>query len=117
MSCFLIAQLARPGATLWETSSVNFALTYWGTSIATTVLLTVLIVGRLLYARYRMRKAMGTGYQASYVSASAMLIESASLYAAFALTFIITYARNSPVNYIIFGPLGQIQVGISSHIP
>ncbi|CAL1697904.1 unnamed protein product [Somion occarium] len=109
MSCFLLAQLARPGATLWETSSVNFALTYWSTSIATTILLTLLIVARLMYARYRMRKAMGPGHQASYLSVAAMLVESASLYAVFALVFIITYARGSSVNYLLFGPLGQVQ--------
>ncbi|TCD68387.1 hypothetical protein EIP91_010896 [Steccherinum ochraceum] len=109
MSLFLLVQLAQPGATLWEASNVNFALVYWSSSIATTILLTCLIVGRLFYTRYQVRAALGPRYQASYFSVSALLIESAFLYTSVAIIFLVTYARNSTVNFLFFGLLGQME--------
>nr|GAT49342.1 predicted protein [Mycena chlorophos] len=38
-----------------------------------------------------------------------MLVESASLYAAFGLVFIVAYAKGSEVQNWIFPPLGQVQ--------
>ncbi|TCD67790.1 hypothetical protein EIP91_011918 [Steccherinum ochraceum] len=105
MSLLLLSLLAQPGSTLWESSSVNFALAYWSTSIATTITLTTLIVGHLLYMRLKVRGSIGT----PYLSVSAMLIESAFLYSAFALAFLIPYAQNSSVNYLLFQVLGQVQ--------
>lgn len=109
MSCFLLAQLVHPGGTIWQASSVNFALGYWSTSIATSVLLTLLIIARLLYARYRLRNMLSSAHLAPFLSVSAMLVESAALYTAFALPFIITYAKGNSANFLFLAPLGQIQ--------
>lgn len=105
----LLAQLAQPGAQLFSGSTVNFALIFWWTDIATTILLTVVIVGRLIHMRWKLRRVMGTDDIAPYLSLSAMLLESAFLYTAWAVAFIITYAQNLSINLFFFQPLGQIQ--------
>ncbi|KZT28830.1 hypothetical protein NEOLEDRAFT_1154312 [Neolentinus lepideus HHB14362 ss-1] len=96
MSCFLMSQIAQPGNNIWQRLSINFALSYWSTSIATTILLTVLIVSRVMYIRHRLSKVLGrTGNDTPYLTVSAMLIESAFLYSVFALVFLVSYARNN----------------------
>ncbi|GJJ06896.1 hypothetical protein Clacol_001092 [Clathrus columnatus] len=110
MSCLLLAQIELPSVGFFASTSINFALTYWSISIATTLLLTVLIVGRLLIMRYRLRKVMSTDDRSSpYTSLSAMLIESAFIYAVTALIFIITFAKNNPVQNLVLPVLGQVQ--------
>lgn len=113
MSCLLLAQIELPTVGFFAKTSVNFALTYWSISIATTLLLTVLIVSRLLVMRYKLRKVLTTEERNSpYTSLSAMLIESACIYAITALIFIITFARNDPVQNLVLPVLGQVQVSI-----
>jgi len=109
MSCLLLAQIELPSVGFFASSSTNFALTYWSISIATTLLLTVLIVGRLLVMRYRLRKVLSTEGNSPYTSLSSMLIESAFLYAVTALIFIITFAKNDPVQNLVLPVLGQVQ--------
>jgi len=110
MSCFLLAQLTETGAELFSSTTVNFALGYWAASIATTMCLTCLIVGRLLFFRMRLQRLIGKGHRSPYFTVSAMLIESALLYSLFALAFIILYAKNDPFQNILFPILGQVQI-------
>lgn len=111
MSCLLLAQIENPTVGFFASTSVNFALTYWSISIATTLLLTVLIVCRLLFMRYKLRKVLSAEDRNSpYTSLSSMLIESAFLYAVTALIFIITFAKNDPVQNLVLPVLGQVQV-------
>ncbi|KAK7472489.1 hypothetical protein VKT23_000604 [Stygiomarasmius scandens] len=73
------------------------------------VILTIFIVGRLLYARYRIKSSLGSRYGQNYLSVASMLVESAALYSIWALVFLITYARGSAAQNILLPPLGQIQ--------
>ncbi|EIN04127.1 hypothetical protein PUNSTDRAFT_76736 [Punctularia strigosozonata HHB-11173 SS5] len=109
MSCLLLSQIAEPGDNIWKQLSVKFALTYWCISIGATLLLTTLIVVRLLYMRYKLRKVMGPHHRSPYLSISTILVESAFLYCAVGLAFIITYARNDPAQNIFLPVLGQVQ--------
>lgn len=110
MSILLLHQVVSPGGTFWVPTSINFALVCWSTSIAINIMLTIGIVGFLLYMRFRVRRVMGSHHHSSYVSVSAMLVESALLYTVFALVFLIPLARNNSVNLIFFQALGQVQV-------
>lgn len=112
LSCVLLAELCLPNATLWQSSNVNFALAYWSTSVATNLLLTLLIAGRLVWMRYQLGRLMGriTAAHSPYLSIAAMLIESAALYSAVAVPFMTTYARNDTSNFLFFSLLGQVQV-------
>ncbi|KAJ7744019.1 hypothetical protein DFH07DRAFT_978699 [Mycena maculata] len=86
--------------------SVQFGIAYWSLSISLNIVLTMSIVGRLLFVR---RHAHGTGHTAQYVSIAAMLIESAALYAIWSTVFLICYVRQSPLENILLPAQGQIQ--------
>ena len=110
-SCILLSQIADPGGALWISSSANMALTFWSASISVTCYCTLGIVVKLLYMRYQVRKAFGANEPDSpYFSVAAMLIESALLYAAFALSFLITYAQGNTASLMLLSILGQVQV-------
>jgi len=78
-------------------------------SMGLNIILTCLIVGRLLYMRYR-EKILDPRNSANYMSVASILTESAALYSIWALVFLIAYARGSGVQDILFPPLGQVQV-------
>ncbi|CAL1697855.1 unnamed protein product [Somion occarium] len=107
MSCLLLSELEQPGSTMWAPSNTVFAVGFGSTTVATTLLLSTLIVSRLLYTRYKLSKIMGSVELAPYLTVSAMIAESALLYVVCALTFMITYATGSTVSYLIYGFLGQ----------
>lgn len=59
---------------------------------------------------------MGKTHREIYFSVSAMLVESAFLYSAFALAFIISYVEdNTPVNQIFYQTIGQVTVRMGPH--
>lgn len=97
MSIMTLFQSSRPDASLWTTVTVQFSLPYFSISIALNVMLTLLLVVRLLYMSYSARRAIGGEHGRTYISIAAMLLESATPYAAVGLLFIITYARDSNV--------------------
>ncbi|GJJ11028.1 hypothetical protein Clacol_005259 [Clathrus columnatus] len=110
MSSLMLAQINNPSVGFFSHTSVDFALTFWSISIGTTLLLTALIVLRLMYRKYQVRKAfLNTPTKTPYLSVSATLAESAFLYSVVGLIFIITYARNSPVVNLFLPLLGQVQ--------
>jgi hypothetical protein len=112
MSCLFLAEATGTGAEFFSSTTANFALGYWAGSLATTFLLTTLIVGKLLYIRLQLRKALGPAFdrQSPYLTLSAMIVESASLYTVFALPFLVLFARNDPFQNIFLPILGQVQV-------
>lgn len=94
----------------------SFALTfnaftaYWSIEVATNSLLTTLIVGKLMYMRYRLRQALGAQQSNPYLTISAMVIESSLLFTVIGIAFIISYARSSPFQNILLTVAGQVQV-------
>lgn len=110
MSIMVIFQSSRPNASLWTTTTVQFTLPYFTISVSLNIILTLLLVGQLLRMSYDLRKTMGKNHAATYISIAAMLLESATPYAAVGLIFIITYARNSDVQNLALPVLSQIMV-------
>ncbi|KAF7305424.1 hypothetical protein HMN09_00794800 [Mycena chlorophos] len=109
-SLALIVTSFKLADSFWAALSVQFGTAYWSLSIALNILLTVLITARILVIRRRIKRSLGLQHAQRYFSAIAMLVESASLYAAFGLVFIVAYAKGSEVQNWIFPPLGQVQV-------
>lgn len=109
MSVCLVVSINAPGGDFWTEASANFAVAFWSLSIGLNMGLTLLIAGRLLVMRNRVREALGAEHSTAYTSTLSILIESAALYSICGLVFIILYARNSPVQNIVLPPLGQIQ--------
>ncbi|KAJ7058914.1 hypothetical protein C8F01DRAFT_1232499 [Mycena amicta] len=65
--------------------------------------------GKILRLRRQIKGPLGSHHAERYFSVVAMLVESASLYSIVGLIFIITYARSSSVQNLIFPALGQVQ--------
>lgn len=79
-------------------------------SLALNILVTILIVGRLLLCRYRIGKVMGTKHGAHYASLAAMIVESAAMYSAFSLLFLIPFAMGSSLSQLFLQALSPVQV-------
>jgi hypothetical protein len=110
LACFVFAQLHAPGANVWQTINVNFFLAFWSVSISTTVFITTMIVGRLMFMRARLRLLTNNSHGSPYLSVSAMLIESAALYSAWALAFIISFGANHWFQNIALPVVAQVEV-------
>jgi len=109
VSVLLLFQLTQPGASLWTRVAISFGIPYWSISVSLNVIVTLLIVGRLLYMRRVTRQALTAEHASTYTSIMAILIESAALYSTFGLIFIVSYARNSMVQNVLLPTLGHIQ--------
>ena len=108
----LLREIVAPESTLWTPRSIDLAVMYWSTSVASTAILTVGIVVFLLHMRRVARQALGPDHKIPYLSISAMLIESAFLYTTVALVFLVPLAVNSSVNLIFYETLEQVQVSM-----
>ncbi|KAI0359767.1 hypothetical protein OH77DRAFT_1434208 [Trametes cingulata] len=108
MSIMVIVQSSYPNSNLWASTTVQFLLPYFAISISLNVMLTLLLVGRLMYMSYRARQSLGAEHARTYMSIAAMLVESAVPYAVTAIIFVITYAENSNVQNLLLPVLAQI---------
>ena len=110
MGILTLFQASRPDASLWTHTTIQFSLPYFSISIALNTLLTLLLVGRLLYMSRKASRSLGQQHAATYISVASMLVESAAPYTITSLIFIITYARNSYVQNLVLPVLSQIMV-------
>ncbi|KAF8204054.1 hypothetical protein BJ912DRAFT_224815 [Pholiota molesta] len=94
-------QSSQPGLSLYSALPMAYGTSYYAISLSVNILLTILIAARLLmYRRRAMLAALPHGHATHYVSLAAIFVESAALYSIVALTFIISYALNNPINQI-----------------
>ncbi|KAI0317269.1 hypothetical protein OF83DRAFT_1244027 [Amylostereum chailletii] len=91
--------LSQPGNSMFTDSAVNFGLLYWSFSISLNVVVTSLIVGRLLFMRRRIAAIAGERHARVYLGISSMLIESAALYSASAIVFLVGYSLRDPLQF------------------
>ncbi|EIN05001.1 hypothetical protein PUNSTDRAFT_75406 [Punctularia strigosozonata HHB-11173 SS5] len=106
LSCLLLAELSLP---TWTALGNDTTITYYSFVVALNMLITLLIVVRLMSTRATVRKYLGPEHGSLYTSVSALLIESAVLYSAIDLAFIITFALNSNGAYILQPIVGQLE--------
>ena len=93
LGTLFLVTLASESTSIFGT--VNFTLGFWCFSLALNVLATVLIVGRLLFFRYRLKRVLGGQHVSQYTGVIAMVVESELLYTAFLITFIVPFVRNN----------------------
>ncbi|THV05119.1 hypothetical protein K435DRAFT_826607 [Dendrothele bispora CBS 962.96] len=105
----LLISVTHSDDSFYAQRSVNISIAFWSLSLGLNVILTLLISGRLLLARYHLKSTIGPRYGQDYISVVNMLVESASLYSVWALVFLVTYARGSAAQNIFLPALGQIQ--------
>jgi len=94
----------------YVTNGVNFTLPYLSLSLALNIILTITIVLRLLTFRYRVVSVLGPKYGTQYTSIAAMIIESAALYSAVSITFLVLFGVGNAVSQVFLQSLIQFQV-------
>ncbi|KLO04880.1 hypothetical protein SCHPADRAFT_1003154 [Schizopora paradoxa] len=90
-------------------SGPDWAIPYFSISLGLNILITTAIVGRLLLIRRRITSVLGGTHGSQYTTIAAMLIESASMYSAFSIFFIVPFALNSSISVIPLQTIGQVQ--------
>ncbi|TEB33420.1 hypothetical protein FA13DRAFT_1708233 [Coprinellus micaceus] len=110
LSVAMVVFTMNPAIGFWAPITINIGIAYWSTSIALNVILTVSIVGRLMFMRRKIRRLLGPKHDSPYTSVIAMLVESASLYTAWALVFMVCYAKGDIFQNVVLPSLGHIQV-------
>lgn len=98
-SIFFLYESMQPGSSLYSDNTVDWGLARMILTAALNIILAILITGRLLFFRRRLRRALGTSEALAvpYISIAAMVIESSMICAASYLALAIPYALNSHV--------------------
>lgn len=84
-------------------------------SLSCTILLTLAIVSRLLVLRYNVRGILASS-SVPYVSLSGIFVESAFIYTAGTISFLIAYYLQSPLQNLVLPIALQAQVTSSSNL-
>lgn len=101
------------GINLWSSETSTPGIAYMALSLSVNTILTLLIIGRLLYLRRKLNAIFGTygsDHSDTYTSVVALLIESAALYTVVALMTVVACGLSSPMQYVLLPMLGQLQV-------
>jgi hypothetical protein len=93
----------------YVTNGINFTLPYLSLSLALNIILTIAIVLRLFTFRYRVVSVLGPKHGTQYTSIAAMIIESAALYSAVSITFVVLFGLGNPVSQVFIQSLNQFQ--------
>ena len=109
-SIALLVFTSNPGA-MYSTRIVQvFGTASWSLSLSLNVIVTILIAGRLVFYRRRLRKVLGSNHGRVYMTILAITVESAALYAIFELIVLVTFLTNSATENVFFPMLGNVQV-------
>ncbi|KAA1473547.1 hypothetical protein DENSPDRAFT_279358 [Dentipellis sp. KUC8613] len=111
-SILFLFQSTRPGASLWNKTSVNFGIIYFSLSAGLNVIISSLITWHLLSFRRSVKRALGPNHAAlgSYGSIAAMVTESSLMYAVVAVMLVIPYGIGSHVSSLFLAPWTQFQI-------
>ena len=112
----LLVFAANPGAMYSSHTVQVFGTASWTLSLSLNVIVTVLIAGRLLYYRSRLREILGPNHGKVYTTIIAITVESAAIYAVFELMALVAFLTNSPTKNVFFPMLGNVQVRYSPTI-
>lgn len=91
-------------------NSVDFTVPYFATTLALNIVVTILIVSRLLYHRWRLGRALEAAYVSHYTYLAAILAESAAFYSVFSILFLVPLVLNNPLSSVFLQALSQSQV-------
>ncbi|KAH7921250.1 hypothetical protein BV22DRAFT_1019700 [Leucogyrophana mollusca] len=105
----LVVLLCRPGVTIWAGATTELVTPYVSLTVVFNVLITLLIIARLLFMRRHLHVFTSSKPASPYISLSAMLVESAALFSAVGLVYVVGYATSSSIQHLVFPMLGQVQ--------
>ncbi|KAL1736337.1 hypothetical protein FB107DRAFT_221861 [Schizophyllum commune] len=104
-----LKQVGTADQSPWDSSGINFTIPYYSMSLALNILVTLLIVARLMLYRRRVRSALGSTHGMHYTSLAAMVVESAGIYSAYSLLFLVPFAMNHPLAQLFLQGLSPVQ--------
>ena len=103
-------QSSHPGLSLYSKEPLAFGTAYYTLSLGTNIVLTVLIVASLIIYRRAHAAHLPPEHTQHYLSLATLIVESAALYSAFAIAFLVSYALDAPINQIWLGFAQAAQV-------
>lgn len=101
-----------PGSTLNTHMVEVMSIPNWVLSLSLNIIVAFLISGRLMYYRHKLRDALGKHHVRHYTTIAALVVESAALYAVFALITLVVFALNNALENTFIPILGVIQVSL-----
>ncbi|KAF7290014.1 hypothetical protein HMN09_01306200 [Mycena chlorophos] len=109
-----LKEVSSPGSSPYDAMGTNWTIPYLTMSLALNIIVTLLIVGRLLVCRARINRALGRSHGAHYTSLAAMIVESAAMYSAFALLFLVPFSlattTSTAISQMFLQALSPMQV-------
>ena len=110
MGILWIVHSSQPGLSLYSSLPRAFGTAYFAISLSTNIVMTALIVSRLVAYRRKHLAYLSSEHTQHYLSIATLVIESAALYSAFAVTFLVSYALDAPINqvWLAFGQAAQV---------
>uniref|UniRef100_A0A8H7XJQ7 Uncharacterized protein n=1 Tax=Psilocybe cubensis TaxID=181762 RepID=A0A8H7XJQ7_PSICU len=109
LGAFFILQAARPDSSLWSHITLNFSLPYFSLTMATNILLTLMLVIRLLYMRHKVMKIIDRSHGKTYTNIVTMLLESAAIYGVVSFIFLVLYIKGNTAALLFIPLLTQVQ--------
>ena len=106
-------QSSHPGLSLYSKQPLAYGAAYYTISLGVNIILTVLIILRLLAYRRTHLAHLPPAHAQQYLSLATLVVESAALYSAFAVAFLVSYAMNAPINQVWLGFASGAQVRVS----
>ncbi|TBU27450.1 hypothetical protein BD311DRAFT_665429 [Dichomitus squalens] len=96
-------QSTHPNLSLYSKEPEAFGTAYYAVSLGLNIFLTTLILARLLMHRRTILEHLPPEHAKHYLSLMTLIVESAALYSAFAIMFLVAYGLNQPINQIFLG--------------
>ena len=103
-------QSSQPNLSMYSAQPLAFGTAYYTLSLGLNIILTALITLRLMIYRRTHLAHLPAQHAKQYLSLATVIIESAALYSAFAIAFLVSYAMNQPINQIWLGFAQAAQV-------
>ncbi len=105
-------QSSHPGLSLYSKQPLAYGTAYYAISLGVNIVLTFLIVARLVMYRRTHLAHLPAEHAQQYLSLATLIVESAALYTAFAIAFLVSYGMNNPINQIWLGFAQAAQVSV-----
>ncbi|THU89938.1 hypothetical protein K435DRAFT_781429 [Dendrothele bispora CBS 962.96] len=110
-----VVESALPGSSFFQTHVINFAVPWISLTCTLNAIVTVLIAGRILYARKQIREVMPEIDADVYTGIVAILIESALPFTLVGIVFAIVLSKEQPVQ-LFFADLWGSYVGLAPQL-
>ncbi|KJA14692.1 hypothetical protein HYPSUDRAFT_72423 [Hypholoma sublateritium FD-334 SS-4] len=88
----------------------NLGAPFYWLSLTSKLVISAFINARFWYLRRRITSALGARYGRQYLGVTVICVESALIYSAASLCFLVPYALNRPIQHTFVHMLGEVQI-------